>query len=69
MNYDLEILLSKYDSYKKWKEKEKIYQEQSTLEIEKIKQSSVITKSLSTSSSKNDNIDDEMDDILDEIFG
>ena len=63
MNYDLEILLSKYDSYKKWKEKEKIYQEQSTLEIEKIKQSSVITKSLSTSSSKNDNIDDEMDDM------
>lgn len=69
INYDLEILLSKYDSYKKWKEKEKIYQEQSTLEIEKIKQSSVITKSLCKPSSKKDNIDDEMDDILDEIFG
>lgn len=67
--YDLSILVNKYDSYKKYLEKQRIY----TLETEKIANESLV--SLAVVSQKNmDNKNtsddtDDMSDIVDDIFG
>lgn len=65
--YDLSILIDKYDSYLRWKEKQKI------LEIEKEteKSQNIVSQSIGYSniSKNNTNKIDDISDLVDDIFG
>lgn len=66
-NYDLAIILSKYDSYKKWKEKQKIT-EVETRQIEEEFKALKIDYSKVNKQNNKTNYDDSIDDILDDLF-
>jgi hypothetical protein len=67
INYDLSILVNKYDSYLKWLEKQKIIE----AERETIKNENIVGKSIgymvTKQSNKNDS--DDISDLVDDIFG
>lgn len=68
LNYDLSILINKYDSYIKWLEKQKILE----IEQKQIEKKDNITKTIINTKIKPINETSESDDILDlvdEIFG
>lgn len=70
LNYDLAILLSKYDSYLKWKEKQRVLEEERLVQQKEIKEQININKIINQSIYKQ-NIDNEKNfdlaNILDEI--
>ena len=67
INYDLSILINKYDSYLKWLEKQKIIA--SEKEIEKI--DNIVGKSIgyTTSNKSEKNDSDDISALVDDIFG
>lgn len=66
INYDLAIILSRYDSYLKWKEEQKLSQTQSTQNEVQIDYNNIKIKIAKNNPNQNDsNID--IDSILDEI--
>ena len=68
LTYDLSILVNKYDSYLRWKEKQKILEAEKETE----KSQNIVSQSIGyTNISKeetNDNTDD-ISDLVDDIFG
>ena len=67
LNYDLTILVNKYDSYLKWKEKQKILQTEKETE----KTQNIVSQSIGYMKNTNqDNTDtDDISDLVDDIFG
>ena len=67
LNYDLSILVNKYDSYLKWLEKQKIIASEKEIE----KSENIVCKSIGYTSSnkaeKNDS--DDISALVDDIFG
>jgi hypothetical protein len=69
INYDLSILINKYDSYKKWKESQKILEYETSLKINnsnKILNTSIINE-ISQHNISNDK-EAEISDLVDDIF-
>lgn len=66
LNYDLAIIINKYDSYKKWKEKQRIIQSEINNQIKKDKEE--IKIDYSKINNKNENNDINIIDILDDIY-
>lgn len=67
-NYDLAIILSKYESYKKWKEKQNIIKANMNLEKKKNEEEIKIDYSNIIKQNKKDNNKVEIVDILDDIY-
>ncbi len=67
LSYDLSILVNKYDSYLKWKEKQKILESEKVLKSEPNIVSQAIVHLSSNILNKNDN--DDISDLVDDIFG
>jgi hypothetical protein len=67
INYDLSILVNKYDSYLKWLEKQKIIE----AERETAKNENIVGKSIGYMATKqsNKNDSDDISDLVDDIFG
>lgn len=67
LSYDLTILVNKYDSYLKWKEKQKILQTEKETE----KTQNIVSQSIGYMKNINqDNTDtDDISDLVDDIFG
>lgn len=68
LNYDLSILVNKYDSYLKWLEKQKIIEAEKDVE----KSQNIVCQSIGYSNkSKNVDVDgsDDISDLVDDIFG
>ena len=67
INYDLSILVNKYDSYLRWIEKQKIIASEKEIK----KSENIVGKSIgytvSNNSEKNDS--DDISDLVDDIFG
>lgn len=66
LNYDIAIIINKYDSYKKWKEKQRIIQSEINNQIKKDKEE--IKIDYSKINNKNENDDVNIIDILDDIY-
>lgn len=66
INYDLSVLVNKYDSYLKWIEKQKIIEAEKEIE----RNENIVSKSIGYSipKTKEDGIDD-ISDLVDDIFG
>ena len=66
LNYDLSILVNKYDSYLRWKEKQRILEaEKETEKTQNIVSQSIgYTKNISQDNSETDDISDLVDDIF-----
>lgn len=68
LNYDLSILVNKYDSYLKWLEKQKIIEAEKDVE----KSQNIVSQSIGyNNQSKNVDVDnsDDISDLVDDIFG
>lgn len=66
INYDLSILINKYDSYLKWLEKQKILEAEKEIE----KNENIVGKSVGYVIQKeNDNSSDDISGLVDDIFG
>ena len=67
LNYDLSILVNKYDSYLRWKEKQRILEaEKETEKTQNIVSQSIgYTKNIS----QDNNETDDISDLVDDIFG
>ncbi len=66
INYDLSILVNKYDSYLKWLEKQKILEAEKEIE----KNENIVSKSIGYVAQKiNDNNSDDISGLVDDIFG
>lgn len=66
INYDLSILINKYDSYLKWLEKQKILEAEKETE----KNENIVGKSVGYISQKeNSNNSDDISGLVDDIFG
>ena len=67
LSYDLSILVNKYDSYLRWKEKQKILEAEKETE----KSQNIVSQSIGyTNISKNNKADtDDISDLVDDIFG
>lgn len=69
INYDLTVLVNKYDSYLKWLEKQKIIETENRKKIE-LKRSDIATSIINTKANEG-NINqknDDMSDLVDDIF-
>ena len=69
LSYDLSILVNKYDSYLRWKEKQKILEAEKEKETEKSQ--NIVSQSIGyTNVSKDSKVDtDDISDLVDDIFG
>lgn len=67
VNYDLSVLISKYDSYLEWKEQQEIL-ERDNNEIHKKILKNVNLQNISKQNSKKNIKSEDIDDLLDEIF-
>ncbi len=66
INYDLSILVNKYNSYLKWLEKQKILEAEKEIE----KNENIVNKSVGYIAQKvNDNNSDDISGLVDDIFG
>lgn len=66
INYDLTVLVNKYDSYLKWLEKQKIIEAEKEIE----KNENIVGKSIGYVSHKTEkNNSDDISDLVDDIFG
>lgn len=66
INYDLAVLVNKYDSYLKWLEKQRIIEAEKEIE----KNENIISKSIGYVSHKTEkNNSDDISDLVDDIFG
>lgn len=66
INYDLSILVNKYDSYLKWLEKQKVLEAEKEIE----KNENIVRKSVGYVAQKaNDNNSDDISGLVDDIFG
>lgn len=67
LNYDLSILINKYDSYLRWKEKQRILE----VEKESDKTQNIVNRSIGyIKNTKQNNLDtDDISDLVDDIFG
>ena len=66
INYDLSVLINKYDSYLKWLEKQKILAAEKEIE----KNENIVAKSVGYVSQKeNSDNSDDISDLVDDIFG
>lgn len=73
LNYDLSILVNKYDSYLRWKEKQKILEAEKKTEIDQDVINNIVTKTIKYTNINNkditiDNTND-ISDLVDDIFG
>ena len=69
LNYDLSILVNKYDSYLRWKEKQRILEAENKKKIEESKTS--INQNIICAKSNEGNLNqknDDMSDLVDDIF-
>lgn len=67
INYDLAILLTKYDSYKTWKENKRLETNEQSIELIQQKEERVNFKSINTSNLNNKANISDISDILNEI--
>lgn len=68
-NYDLAIIINKYDSYKRWKEKQKIIQSEVEIQLNKDKEELKIDYSkISNNNKKENNNTYDIADILDDLY-
>lgn len=68
LNYDLSILVNKYDSYLKWLEKQKIIEAEKSIEMTQ----NLVSQSIGYRSNNKDSIcnnSDDISDLVDDIFG
>lgn len=69
IRYDIAILVKKYDSYKRWKEEQKILAAENKKEIEKkqniISQQIIVTKAMENNIT---NVSNDFSDLVDDIF-
>ena len=66
INYDLSVLVNKYDSYLKWLEKQRIIEAEKEIE----KNENIVSKSIGYVSHKTEkNNSDDISDLVDDIFG
>ena len=66
INYDLSVLVNKYDSYLKWLEKQRIIEAEKEIE----KNENIVSKSIGYVSRKTEkNNSDDISDLVDDIFG
>ena len=67
LNYDLSVLVNKYDSYLKWLEKQKIIQAEMTLENNE----NIVQKYIGQDIPENNEKEEKEDitDLIDDIFG
>lgn len=66
INYDLSVLVNKYDSYLKWLEKQKILEAEKEIE----KNENIVGKTIGYVSHKTENSNaDDISDLVDDIFG
>ena len=67
LTYDLSVLINKYDSYLRWKEKQKILEAEKETE----KSQNIVSQSIGyTNVSKDSKADtDDISDLVDDIFG
>lgn len=66
INYDLSILVNKYDSYLRWLEKQRIIEAEKEIE----KSENIVGKSIGYTSNKPEKNDpDDISDLVDDIFG
>lgn len=67
-NYDLAIIINKYDSFKQWKEKQKIIQADVKSKIQQEKENIKIDYKKINATTTNTNEDIDISDILDDIY-
>ena len=69
INYDLSILVNKYDSYLKWLEKQKIVEAENKKTIE-LRKSAIETSIINTKANEGslNQKNDDMSDLVDDIF-
>ena len=66
INYDLSVLVNKYDSYLKWLEKQKILEAEKEIE----KNENIVGKTIGYVTQKTEkNNSDDISDLVDDIFG
>lgn len=66
INYDLSVLVNKYDSYLKWLEKQKILEAEKEIE----KNENIVGKTIGYVNQKAEkNNSDDISDLVDDIFG
>jgi hypothetical protein len=68
IQYDLAILLSKYDSYLKWKEQQKILENDQKKSIEESLNNKINYKLISKTIESNQKAETNINDLLDEVF-
>ena len=66
LNYDLSILVNKYDSYLRWRERQKILETEKAVE----KSENIVGRSIGYSKQKNEDsyVSDDISDLVDDIF-
>jgi hypothetical protein len=68
INYDLAIILSKYDSYLKWKEEQKLLENEKQNIINEANKPKINYDLINKSVEKNKNTSTNINDLLDEVF-
>ena len=68
INYDLAILLNKYDSYLKWKEDQKLLENEKQNIINEANKPKINYDLINKSVEKNKNTSTNINDLLDEVF-
>ena len=68
IQYDLAILLSKYDSYLKWKEQQKLLENEKQNIIDEYNKPKINYELINKSVEKNIDVDTNINDLLDEVF-
>ena len=63
-NYDLSILMSKYDSYLKWKSKQNTFVEDEKKNIENVTTTKVLYSNIQQQTKKEDDIADILDELI-----
>lgn len=67
--YDLSVLVNKYDSYRKWKEQQKILEQQTETNTQILQDMNLHSSFYNPNkNNKNNNDEDDIDSLLDEIF-
>lgn len=68
IQYDLAILLNKYDSYLKWKEDQKLFENEKQNIINEVNKPKIDYNIISKSIENNQDLDTNINDLLDEVF-
>jgi len=68
IQYDLAVLLNKYDSYLKWKEQQKLLENEKQNIIDEYNKPKINYELINKSVEKNIDVDTNINDLLDEVF-